>query len=337
MFEQISNEPIKRTEVFHRPNPFDLVVISATFDDREIQPPPRTYFPAINPEEQLASVTTDLQNAFGERLLFVGLTGSRVNNLGKIDADLDVLAIVDDDASADAVSFWGDLKVVSATGLREFIESGFQLVTTQFRKAQPIFEKPEVLKELRALRLIPEKTIPFLIAKSRFNEQTSDIFRLMSDKYRAIFFYQHGFQNEAFSQLRGDEQDHLFKTLNNTTNSESPTVYGMLAKYYSNLGLNRMFHSLSEKIQLLHIRESGDIADVEELVEWALNNIGNTGKLYEQIYQKRIACYKKGEILLDIEYANMREGIRRYNQLIENAILNKTSYEDRNDQSSSLK
>ena len=42
-----------KVEVFHRPNPYDLIQISATFDDREVVPPPRTYIPAENPELQL--------------------------------------------------------------------------------------------------------------------------------------------------------------------------------------------------------------------------------------------------------------------------------------------
>jgi len=53
MSNELYKGGIKKTEVFHRLNPYDLITISATFDDREINPPPRTYFPAVNPEQQL--------------------------------------------------------------------------------------------------------------------------------------------------------------------------------------------------------------------------------------------------------------------------------------------
>lgn len=147
--------PTKKTEVFHRPNPYDLIQISATFDDREITPPPKTYFPATNPEQQLQIVSADLKEAFGNHLLFVGLSGSRAIYPDKVGADLDVLAIVDDNATGDKVSFEGDLKIVSYTGLREFIECGYQLITTQFRKARPLFEpEKRILDELRPLKPI---------------------------------------------------------------------------------------------------------------------------------------------------------------------------------------
>ena len=313
----------KKTEVFHRPNPYDLIAISATFDDREIAPPPKTYFPAINPEQQLQTVTADLKEAFGNDLLFVGLSGSRALYPNKIGADLDVLAVVNDNASGDKVSLEGDLKIVSLTGLREFIECGYQLITTQFRKARPIFEREGVLDELRPLKPIPEKAIPFLLTKSKFNEQTADIFRLTSNKFRAVFLHQQGFANEAFSQLAGREHDDLFRSLLQDLDTVNPNVYTMLAKFYANVGLNRMFHSLSEMTQVLHIKETGDVADVEQLVEWAIGRLGESGALLEYIYEKRIACYKKGELLLDKEYDSMREGIRKENKIIEAIILKK--------------
>lgn len=37
--------------------------------------------------------------------------------------------------------------------------------------------------------------------------------------------------------------------------------------------------------------------------------------------KKRIACYKRGELLLDSEYTVMREGIKEKNRLIERVIL----------------
>lgn len=280
--------PIKKTEVFHRPNPYDLIAISVTFDDREITPPPKTYFPATNPEQQLQTVTTDLKKAFGSHLLFVGLTGSRAIFPDKAGSDLDVLAIVDDNATGDKVSFEGDLKIVSYTGLREFIECGYQLVTTQFRKARPIFEpEKRILDELRPLRPIPEKAIPFLITKSRFNEQTVDIFKLVSNKYRAVFLHLLGFQDEAFSQLTGVEHDDLFRSLQTDLETVNSGVYAKLARFYSYLGLNRMFHSLSEMIQSLHIKETGDVADVEELVDWALARTGEAGGLFRHLYEKK--------------------------------------------------
>lgn len=313
--------PLKKTEVFHRPNPYDLIAISATFDDRAITPPPKTYFPATNPEHQLQTVTADLREAFGSHLLFVGLSGSRVLYPNKIGADLDVLAIVDDNASGDKVSFEGDLKIVSYTGLREFIEYGYQLITTQFRKAKPLLEKEGISwEELKSLKPMPEKAMPFLLTKSKFNQQTADIFKLMSDKYKAIFLHQQGLQDQAFFQLSGIEHDDLFQSLQTVDSN----VYAMLATYYANLGLNRMFHSLSEMTQTLHIKETGDVADVEQLVEWALGRTGDAGTLLKHIYEKRIGCYKRGEILLDKEYDLMREGIREKNRVIEGMVLNKS-------------
>lgn len=322
MKEEDKGLPLKKTEVFHRPNPYDLIAISATFDDRTITPPPKTYFPATNPEQQLRTVTIDLKEAFGNDLLFVGLSGSRALYPNKIGADLDVLAVVNDNASGDKVSLEGDLKIVSYTGLREFIECGYQLITTQFRKARPIFEKEGVLDELRPLKPIPEKAIPFLLTKSKFNEQTADIFRLTSSKYRAVFLHQQGFQDEAFSQLIGVGHDDLFKSLLQDLDTVNPNVYAMLAKFYASIGLNRMFHSLSEMTQALHIKETGDVADVEQLVEWVLERTRESGNLLRLLYEKRIACYKKGELLLDVEYDMMRKGIREKNRLIEGIILN---------------
>lgn len=316
MSEKLTQVPLKRTEVFHRPNPYDLIALTATFDDRAINSPPKTYFPAVDSEKQLESVTIDLKEAFGDKLLFIGLTGSRVTYPNKIGADLDVIAIVDDNATGDFVSFEGDLKIVSYTGLKDFIECGYQLVTTQFRKALPLFEKDGVLDELRPLKPVREKAIPFLITKSKFNEQTADIFKLTSDKYRAVILHQQGYQNEAFSQLRGVEHDILFQTLQVTDSS----VYALLAKYYANLGLNRMFHSLSEMIQALQIKEMGDILDVEQLVEWSLKRTGEAGILFRHIYERRIGCYKRGELLLDSEYGTIREGVRQKNTEIQAII-----------------
>lgn len=322
MQEKLSPRQLKKTEVFHRPSPFDLITISSTFDDREIAPPPRTYFPAINPEQQLQSVTADLKEAFGEHLLFVGLTGSRANHADREDRDLDVIAIVDDSATADKVSFEGDLKIISHTGLREYIECGYSLIAGQFRKAQPLFEKEGVsLDELRTVKARPEKAIPFMVAKSKFSEQTADIFRLISSKYRSVFLHQHGFQNEAFSQLEGAENDTLFKSLQEDLDTVSSNVYAMLARYYANLGLNRMFHSLSEMTHALYIKEMGDVADVDEVVEWALRRTKEPGTLLKHIYEKRVACYKKGELLLDTEFDTMREGIREQNRVLEAMIF----------------
>jgi predicted nucleotidyltransferase len=312
----------KKTEVFYQPNPYDLLVLTATFDDREIIAPPKTYFPASNPEQQLESVTIDLKEAFGEHLLFVGLTGSRADHADREDRDLDVIAIVDDSAVADRVLFEGDLKIISHTGLREYIECGYSLIASQFRKAQPLFEKEGItLDELRALKAIPEKAIPFMVTKSKFSEQTADIFRLMSSKYRSIFLHQHGFQSEAFSQLKGAGSDDLFKLLQEDLDSVSSSIYAMLARYYTNLGLNRMYHSLSEMTHALYIKEMGDVADIDEVVEWALKRTREPGALLRHIYDKRVACYKNGEMLLDTEFDTMREGIREQNRVLEAIIL----------------
>lgn len=151
LYDFMSNEVfrgrVKKTEVFHHLNPYDLLTISATFDDREITLPPRTYFPATNPEQQLKSITTDLMEAFGEHLLFVGLSGSRSDDTNNQDKDLDVLAIVEDDVVGDGtLSFEGDLKIVSYQGLRESIECGYSLITGQFRKAIPLFERSGVFR-----------------------------------------------------------------------------------------------------------------------------------------------------------------------------------------------
>ena len=319
MHEQI-NQPTKKTEVFHRLNPYDLITILATFDDREITFPPRTYFPAIDLEQQLKSVTADLIEAFGSHLLFVGLSGSRANDPDKQDRDLDVLAIVDDSAVGEnGISFEGDLKIVSHTGLRESIECGYSLITGQFRKAVPLFEQNGVLDGLRLLKPAPEKAIPFLVTKSKFSEQTADIFRLTSDKYRAIFLHQQGFIDAAFSQLASGEHDSLFQSLQTVDSS----VYAMLAKYYANLGLNRIYHSMSEMLHAFHIKEMGDVLDVDQLLDWALQRMGEIGALFDHIYKKRVACYKGGEILLDVEYDMLRKGIREKNIEVENMIFNR--------------
>lgn len=328
---------IKRTEVFHRPNPYDLVSLSSTFDGREVAPPPRTYSPATDPERQLREVTLALRNTFGNNLMLVGLTGSRIDRPQQSNRDLDVLAIVDDDASGDQVIFQGDLKILSYSGLREFIECGYQLITTQFRKVRPIFQREdaqEKLDEAREWKVVPERAIPFLIAKSKFNAQTSDIEKLMSDKNRAIFLHQYDMEQEAYSQLRGEPQDVLFGMLQLNVEDDDPRmVYAQLARFYANVGLNRMFHSISEMVQSLHIKEEEDVADVEQLISWARVRLGNTvGDLFQYIYEKRISCYKAGELLLDKEYLAMREEIRTVNPVIERIVLGGKSYENWDDE-----
>lgn len=175
----------------------------------------------------------------------------------------------------------------------------------------------EYLDGLRSLKPILEKAIPFLVTKSKFSEQTADIFRLMSNKYRAIFLHQHGYGKEAHSQLIDSGQDDLFRSLQTV----DPGIYAMLAKYYANLGLNRIFHSSSEMLHALHIKENGDVLDVPKLLDWALENMGEIGALFKYIYEKRIACYKKGELLLDAEFDMMREGIREKNKIVEALIF----------------
>lgn len=313
----------KITEVFHRPNPYDLIKVTATFDGRDIEFPPKTYFPSSNPEEQITNITETLKNAFANHLLFVGLTGSRTENRHKQNTDVDIFAIVDNDAGAKGIVFEGDLKIVSLSGLKTFIEHGYQLVTTQFRKAIPLYESQEasLLEPLRKLKPIPKIAIPFLIKKSKFNEQTADIFRLASSKYRAIYFCSEGFEVEAFAQLKGFNQDILFQNLQeDTAYLESNNLNASLARYYSYLGLNRMFHSISEMLQALHIKENKDVADVEELVCWSLQRLSQIGSLFEHIYQKRVACYKKGELLLDLEYDYMRGRISEANQIVEKMV-----------------
>jgi hypothetical protein len=53
---EMFDRPLKHTEVFNRPNPYDLITITATFDDTEIKPPPKTYFPAYDPERLTPSL-----------------------------------------------------------------------------------------------------------------------------------------------------------------------------------------------------------------------------------------------------------------------------------------
>lgn len=45
------------------------------------------------------------------------------------------------------------------------------------------------------------------------------------------------------------------------------------------------------------------------------------GALLKHIYEKRVACYKKGELLLDAEFDTMREGIREQNRALEAMIF----------------
>lgn len=326
MLEQDRTAESKKAGVFNRPNPYDLVVLSATFDDRQIVLPPRAYIPATDPEKQLADVTTDLQNAFGDQLMFVGLTGSRIDHPDQTDRDLDVLAIVDDNASMAQLTFQGDLKIVSYSGLREFIECGHQLIASQFRKAKPTFlnENAQLaLEEARLWKVIPEKAIPFLITKSRFNEQSSDIYRLMSSKYRAIFLFQHGMGEEAYAQLSGKEQDGIFRSLQVDHSDDDPRiVYAKNARFYANGGLNRMFQSMSEMLQALYIKEVGEIPDIEPLINWTGFRLGDTtAELFQYIYDKRDECYKGGGFLPDTVYDAIRAGIRGVNPIIERMVL----------------
>lgn len=341
MGEQIQGNRVKGAEFFHRPNPYGLVALSTIYDYREIVSPPRNYIPATNPEEQLVSVTADLQRVFGRQLMFVGLTGSRSTNPALEDSDLDVLAIVGDDTAADRITFHGDLKIVSYSGLREFIEYGHQLIATQFRKAQPIFQgegTEAALNEAIGWRVVPEKAIPFLIAKSKFNEQTSDINRLMSNKYRAIFLHLNGMEQEAFAQLREVEQDELFNSIRLDLADDDPRiVYLQNARFYSDSGLNRMFQSISEMLQALYIKEVGDIPDVKPLTEWAEARLGDTlAGLYEYIYEKRAECYKGEGFLTDGVYGAIREGIRATNPIIERMVLGQDTPEEPVDEQPNL-
>lgn len=341
MREQDQEGRPKSARVFNRPNPYDLAILSATFDDREVISPPRTYIPATDPERQLIDVTTDLQEVFRDQLMFVGLTGSRVESSEHTNRDLDVLAIVDNSPSAVRIAFQGDLKIVAYSGLREFIEYGHQLVTSQFRKAQPIFQREgaqPMLDEARTWKVIPEKAVSFLIAKSRFNQQSSDIYRLMSRKYRAIFLQQHGMEQEAYEQLEGDEQDELFRSLQTDYSDDDPRlVYAQNARFYATGGLNRMFQSISEMLQALYVKEVEDIPEVEQLISWAGFRLGDTvAELFQYIYDKRNACYKAGEFLTDISYDAIRERIGEINPIIERLVLEEKIHETRNDEQPSL-
>lgn len=82
-------------------------------------------------------------------------------------------------------------------------------------------------------------------------------------------------------------------------------------------------YSLKAKLhKALHIKELGDIADVEALTEWSQARIPEQDKLLHHIYTKRVDCYKKGEVLLDAGYDMMRDAIRQNNQVIESILLN---------------
>ena len=263
-------------------------------------------------------IRSDLLQAYGDQLLFVGLTGSRATHQ-KPDADLDVLAIVDEEADGDVVNFYGDLKIVSASGIRTFMEHGYQLVGTQVRKAVPLFEKENgIIDPFREIKPQAEKALPFLVAKSHFNEQTADILHLTSNKCRAILMHQLGYVNEAFEQLNGRSQDETFSAIEAA--SSGLQTYAELARYYANLGLNRMFHSISEMLQAIHIQREGDVADVEDLIAWSLREVPGAGAIFQQTHQARIECYKQGRLLLDAEFELIREGVRRQNSEIEPLI-----------------
>lgn len=327
MLEKRSAGNPKRNEVFYRPTPYDLAMLASTHDDREVIPPGRTYVASVNQESELRDVTAALRESFGDDLMFVGLTGSRVDHPERTNRDLDVLAIIDGDASGYEVAFEGDLKIVLYSGLKEFVESGYQLITTQFRKAKPVYE-PEKAKLLldsaRTWKVVPEKAIPFLITKSKFDEQTSDSLRLMSNKYRAIYLHKLGFSEEAFAQLQGQGQDELFNALQNDTDIDSTdaNTYGLLARHYANLGINKMFRSLSEMFEALYVKEMGAVSDVEPLVEWVMKRLGpEIGIFFRDLHAKRISTFKNGELLLDSEYTKIREGLRLINPLVEKIVV----------------
>jgi hypothetical protein len=326
MTERYKIDAPKGAEFFDKPNPYDLVALSAVYDHRKIVPPPKNYIPATDPENQLKDVVFNLQQAFGKQLMFIGLTGSSVDHPDKNNRDLDILAVVDDDATAHDLMFNGDLKIVSYSGLKDYIEYGHQLIATQFSKAQPLFQLEESrlrLNESRSWMVIPEKAIPYLIAKSKFNEQTSDICRLMSNKYQAIFLHLHGMDAEAFARLDGEEQDDLFSSLQTEAFDDDPRIVNaQVARFYLNNGLNRMFQSISALLQALHIKETGEIPDVEPLVRWAdLKFQGSISEFFRYVYEKRNACYKDGELLTDSSYETVRDGIRRLNPVLERMVL----------------
>lgn len=312
---------LRYVNIYRSPNPFDLIKASTGIVDREIKPPPKTYVPATNPEGQIKDITANLIEVFGDHLLFVGLTGSRAVSTIEEGQDLDVIVIVDDEATEKEVPPDGDIKIVSYTGLKAYIECGFQFITNQFRKARPLFERGEILSELKSFRLIPERAIPFLIARAKFTDQTADVLKLMSDKYRAIFLIEQGFEREGFEQLRGIEHDELFGQLQERDlNTLKGGVYAMSAKYYANVGLNRMFQSSSEMLQALHVKERDSIADVEELIEWGMQMVPEPGVLLKYIYEMRIACYKRGELLLHSDFNRTRSALRRQNAVVHGMI-----------------
>lgn len=78
---------------------------------------------------------------------------------------------------------------------------------------------------------------------------------------------------------------------------------------------------MSEMLHALYIKETGDVLDVDQLLDWALQRMGEIGALFKHIYEKRVACYKRGELLLDAEFDMMREAIREKNRTVEDLIF----------------
>lgn len=82
-------------------------------------------------------------------------------------------------------------------------------------------------------------------------------------------------------------------------------------------------NSCQEGLRCTLHKRNGRCLDVDQLLDWALQRMEEIGALFGHIYKKRVACYKRGEILLDVEYDMLREGIREKNRAVENMIFNR--------------
>ncbi len=301
------------------PTPYDYFDLSVIYDPRTMHAEKTYNVPRVDDLEGILDKSLHcLQEFYGEDLVYFGVAGSFALGTQDGRSDVDTIAIVNNATGLpNGMPESVHVEVHTRDGLKSFLEHGDLLRTVLFDMSRPSFDKG--VDDLRAVKPIREKFVPYLTKKIYFNFNAASIMRDIASKYKAAALDLLGRSDLAFEQLAGKSIDErlIEELIAKKPCEEAKKAYEMAINFLDK-ALDRLYFSSMGVAGLMALEETGKVQYPLYQIEYAKKKDEPWGLFLEVVSRRKRETRKRTNLITQTELNGLIATSKTYLSKVDN-------------------
>ncbi|MCD6476563.1 MAG: nucleotidyltransferase domain-containing protein [Candidatus Aenigmarchaeota archaeon] len=262
----MENSYLRQVSQFGPLSAYDIWFIDFNYDPNELKR--RTFWRRTNIfdyEKQINETFDIIKNTYHEKLLYFGICGSYKNGTQDKNSDIDVISVVSS-LIQEPLYTHADAKLIEKQELKKYLEYGEPLITNFFLNSKPFYDIDNI-ENMKSIKPVKKKAIPFLLTKADFYIDSIKIIKLVAKKY-----------------------DKMIESINKLNLTISTKGCANIRDFYLKAALERMHSSSVSLAEALHIKENEIVVDLQELYEYIAKKDEYIAKTMKEIRNRRKQC-----------------------------------------------